>query len=166
MSRSASQANGDSDGDEDRPSALRPRPESHAIIDSSGPKASTTMCHRSQYPASGTVAHTLRTAPQCRDGLELETCRGSRDGIRCLCPGFGRRTEVCVCVRWGTATNPSMVPVPYRTPTLARSFFEASLDGCNVHIPRATAHHTGTLDTSQTSTRSRASRLRINCMAG
>lgn len=54
------QANGDSDGDEDRPSASPPRPESHAIIDSPGPKASTTMCHRNQYPASGTVAHAAR----------------------------------------------------------------------------------------------------------
>lgn len=37
-----------------------PDQESHAIIDSPGPKASTNMCHRNQYPASGTVAHTLR----------------------------------------------------------------------------------------------------------
>lgn len=89
------QANGDSDGDEDRPSALPPRPRvpRHYRL----PRPEGVNQHVPQEPIPSVWNRCPHAAAQRRSAETDSNSRHAveaRDGIRCLCPGFGRRTEV------------------------------------------------------------------------
>lgn len=105
------QANGDSDGDEDRPSASPPRVPRHYRL----PRPEGVNHHVPQEPIPSVWNRCTRRTAQRRSA---ETDSNSRHAVEaemesgaCVRGLNDAQKSECVCgMRWGAATNPSSVP--------------------------------------------------------